>query len=989
MSAQPRRCPSCLNVMPLARRRCPYCHSELPTGDATRSLEVVYLQDELSGKFEIISEIHRRGIGVTFLAHDLRLDREVVIKSLKFGDNIDPNRLALWIQNVRRATRLDHPNITRNYTFGRAGPLHYFLMEYLEFPSLESLLHKGIQLPLWQCLSICKEIASGIHAAHNLGIAHHRLKPSNVLVLDFGRARVIDLGSAQNTIDSLDHKPWSVEKEPSFYMAPEQIESGVSDNYSDQYSLGIILFHMLTGVLPFPDPGEYGAMRRITEQPPSARKLISHIPESLDEILKTCLAVNPDDRYPNCQELADQLQSLDPEIWISNIDKPFQSTTKEATVSRLMDGADQAARNREFHRADFLAGQALALAPYHPQVTEILVRSQKLKEREEEVQCVLNNSLTSFYEHRLDDALRVLSKAKQLDRENPEVMRLTHDILQEQERRQLTRVLLETARIDIEQDSLTPAMAKIVKIQEIDPGNATAAEYRRQIESAMEDRSSLEVLYSKAEEAFVNENIKEAESILSEILELDPQHTEASDLQIKIADWKRKMELVSVRALLHEQTKKGLNLESIQTLQRIAELEPRYAEQIHKKIHEIKQVLVREQTMIIQVPQEPPAPQSADSFETVILMPDSEETEVISTVTDPVPEAEDLPLDADGPDQDLTDEIDGLDTVTDRIPSEDDDSTVIISVDEISELEKALPFSLVPEEKKKLKFLWIVLPAAALMAIFIIIFLLILPDDQDPAEIMETDTPIPTAVHVAMIEPTVTETPTPEATTTPTPTPTPTKTQVLATPIKHPSGVKYLQKKVKRAQNLELSGAFTEAKQLYMEVLRDNRTNLDAQGGLARCDRMLARKERYPSPSRRADTRVPNTWTPVPTSRPKTPTPTPLTSRSGDVDVFAIESVILKPNPPVAGKSLKVSIRIHQTRDRKVTGIWINYKVTGDTGYEQIFIDRPSKRATGKIPGNAIQGAKLYYFISAADQNGMEVGFGSADNPRETYIIAR
>jgi tetratricopeptide (TPR) repeat protein len=597
MSSQPRRCPSCLKIMPLARRKCPYCLREYPLNDETQSLEILFLQDALVGKFEILSELHRRGSSTLFLAQDLILDRKVAVKTIKFKKNTSKDVLEKWNQNIKRCLRLEEPHLARMYSFGMTGSLHYIILEYVPSDTLEdAVTGEQTALPIWKSLRIGRDIAQGLHAAHNRGITHHRLKPSNIAVTRNGFSRILDLGASQGTIDALEKHPWSSATDTSHYFAPEQIETGHSDAQSDQYRLSACLYYALSGTPPFKDPGETGAFQRLHGDPKPLTARNPLIPKELNTIIFKALSRNPDERFCDCLEFSRQLESLDPDLWLPEIEPIFKGPTRQTTVALILAELQRTEQNRDYDRALVLCEQALALAPYNSDVTAALVRIQKLHDKDQLLHSIVNKALVAFYSDNLSDALTILKSGRQLDKDHPEILRLTHEVMQEQERKRLSNVLLDAAKIDLAKQALSAAMANVVRVLDLDPKNETALKLRRRIEFEMEDRAALGILLSRAETAFENAQFDDAEELIIKIKRIDPENITAEKLKSKIDQQKRRNILMTLWENMDNEFQNGHYRQAISILKRIADIEPGLVGDIRNRLIQMRQKLREQET---------------------------------------------------------------------------------------------------------------------------------------------------------------------------------------------------------------------------------------------------------------------------------------------------------------------------------------------------------------------------------------------------------
>ncbi len=590
MSSQPRRCPTCLNIMPLARRRCPYCFHENPLNEDTRSLEVLLLQEKLAGKFEIISEIHRRGNSTLFLAQDLILDRKIALKTIKFDENAQNSLIDRWNQNLKRCLRLDEPHLARIYTYGSTGLLYYIILEFIDHETLENALSGHPSgLPIWKCLRVGRDIAQGLHAAHNMGIIHHRLTPSNVAVSRDGFSRVLDLGAAQGTIDALEQRPWSPIMDSSRYFAPEQIESGISDAQSDQYRLAAVIYQALTGRPAFENTGEEGAFARLHQDPRPLLELNPLVPQELNDIILKAMSRNPDDRFPDCHEFAIQLESLEPDYWLPDIETVYRASTPEATVALLLSEVHRNEQNREYYRGLVLCEQALTLAPYNTEVTNTMVRIQKLHEKEQHLRSLVNKALVAFYSDSLNDALATLQNGRQIDKDNPEILRLTHEVMQEQERKRLISVLLDAAKIDLAKQAFSSAMSNVIRVLDIDSRNETAVKLKQRIEIGMEERAAQGSLLTSALSAYEAQNLEEAEEILSKILSSDADNVRAKQLRASINHQKKHYLLMNLWENLDREFRCGQYRKAIEVLKQIAQVEPALKQDIRDRLVRIRE----------------------------------------------------------------------------------------------------------------------------------------------------------------------------------------------------------------------------------------------------------------------------------------------------------------------------------------------------------------------------------------------------------------
>jgi serine/threonine-protein kinase len=266
------------------------------------------LREALAKRYEFEREIGQGAYATVYRAVDLRHDRLVAIKVL----NVDPASDVAeqrFVREIKWLARLQHPNILPLHDSGHIGDRLYFVTPYLSGESLRDKIHRERRLPVRDAVAIAREVADALQYAHGSGIIHRDIKPENILlsgshpiVADFGVARAIDTARGKQLTGTGPGSPGT----PA-YMSPEQLLAGKNvDHRSDIYSLGCVLWEMLTGKPPF--AGKEGFVRRFTEPPPSARQPRPDIPAWLDDVLAKALATEPAQRFATALEFARALE---------------------------------------------------------------------------------------------------------------------------------------------------------------------------------------------------------------------------------------------------------------------------------------------------------------------------------------------------------------------------------------------------------------------------------------------------------------------------------------------------------------------------------------------------------------------------------------------------------------------------------------------------------------------------------------------------------
>src|SRR5215471_15640116 len=266
-----------------------------------------------AGRYEIQGELGRGAMGVVYKAVDPVIGRTVAVKTLKLseeGTGLSKSELLNRFQTEARAAGLlTHPNIVVVFDAGEEDGLFYITMELVEGKSLQALLDAGQAFPLPRVLRIMEQTCNALQFAHERNIVHRDVKPANLMltaddtvkVTDFGTAKILQFGTVQQTTH--------VMGTPS-YMSPEQVKGRAIDGRSDIFSLGVMLYEMISGEKPFPGQSITTVIYKIVnEDPVPPRQLNPSIHPGLNEIVLKALAKEPEVRYQNCREMLEDLRN--------------------------------------------------------------------------------------------------------------------------------------------------------------------------------------------------------------------------------------------------------------------------------------------------------------------------------------------------------------------------------------------------------------------------------------------------------------------------------------------------------------------------------------------------------------------------------------------------------------------------------------------------------------------------------------------------------
>src|ERR1700739_1402548 len=260
-----------------------------------------------AGRYEILGELGRGAMGVVYRATDPVIGRTVAVKTIRLSEEgtglSRPELLSRFQTEARAAGLLAHPNIVVVYDAGEENGLYYITMELIEGKSLQALIDSGHSFPVPRVLRIMEQTCSALQFAHERNIIHRDIKPANLMltaddtvkVTDFGTAKILQFGTVQQTTH--------VMGTPS-YMSPEQVKGRPVDGRSDIFSLGVLLYEILTGEKPFPGQSITTVIYKIVnEDPIPPRTLNPSIHPGLSTVITRALAQDPNARYQNCHEL--------------------------------------------------------------------------------------------------------------------------------------------------------------------------------------------------------------------------------------------------------------------------------------------------------------------------------------------------------------------------------------------------------------------------------------------------------------------------------------------------------------------------------------------------------------------------------------------------------------------------------------------------------------------------------------------------------------
>jgi eukaryotic-like serine/threonine-protein kinase len=258
----------------------------------------------LNGRYRLIAQQGSGGMAVIYKAQDLALGRTVAIKVLRPSLTGDPSFLTRFRQEARNVANLAHPNIVTLYDVGQDGNTYYMVMEYIEGQDLKKLIRASAPFTIERMLHIGIQLCAGVGYAHRAGLVHADVKPQNILITADDQVKVTDFGIAQALSLTQPEEKQSVVWGSPHYFAPEQASGEAPTPASDVYAIGIVMFEMLTGKLPYSGADQQElALAHIREQVPHVMELNPSVPVHLDRIIYKVMAKEPASRYRTADQL--------------------------------------------------------------------------------------------------------------------------------------------------------------------------------------------------------------------------------------------------------------------------------------------------------------------------------------------------------------------------------------------------------------------------------------------------------------------------------------------------------------------------------------------------------------------------------------------------------------------------------------------------------------------------------------------------------------
>ena len=307
----------------------------------------------ICNRYKILDHLGTGGMATVWLGYDTILDRQVAIKTFKIDAN-DEDAVKRFNREAKAVTSLSHPNIVSIYDVENEGEFYYLILEYVEGMTLKDYMIKNPRIPIETIVHIAKQIASGLSHAHQNGIIHRDIKPQNILMNDNLTCKITDFGIARaygdTTLTQTNQMLGTV-----YYLSPEQARGNVATAQSDIYSLGILIFEMITGQIPFKGESAVAiALKHLQEELPDIDKYRENVPQSVKNIVLKATMKNPNERYISSKELFEDLSTvLNPERLYENKYTGFKIPAQPVNNYNETQYIDNSSNNNQYAYNDY------------------------------------------------------------------------------------------------------------------------------------------------------------------------------------------------------------------------------------------------------------------------------------------------------------------------------------------------------------------------------------------------------------------------------------------------------------------------------------------------------------------------------------------------------------------------------------------------------------------------------------------------------------
>jgi eukaryotic-like serine/threonine-protein kinase len=518
------------------------------------------------GKYPILGVLGVGGMGVVYRGMDKSVGREVAIKTLTAATDELRQRFLL----EARSGILNHPNIVTVYDSGEQDGLPYIVMEFVRGDSLENLLKAGRQFSLIEKLDMIHQTCLGLGYAHKMGVVHRDIKPANIMLQPDGNIKIVDFGVAR--LENLSgHTQTGMVIGTFHYISPERLLGKTADGRADIWSVGVMLYRLLAGRLPFPGD-DISILQKVLHEPyDPLQTLLSGYPPAIDHVLEHALAKKPADRYETAEDMAADIEAINDELkrehvgevlgsvkqlieqqqWASvrpvlldlqrlnpqntevkkllrEVQTRLSLLQKSAQLQQLLTSAEEAVLSQRYADALEFYNQAAQIEPENATLAEKIEHVRGLKEKADKVVSLLGQSRDARHRSDFAAASQLIDQALALDERNTDLRNERARIVQEAEltnRERQRRGFCEAAGEQLAAEQYTEAIKNLRAALEIDPSDAeTQRLYQDAVERQEEKRrrAIIEQIVSEISNCIAAEEFERALSLIQRAQEHMP-----------------------------------------------------------------------------------------------------------------------------------------------------------------------------------------------------------------------------------------------------------------------------------------------------------------------------------------------------------------------------------------------------------------------------------------------------------------------------------
>ncbi len=473
------------------------------------------------GKYEILEELGRGGMGIVYKARDPVIGRLVALKTLTSSLAADPDMLKRFYREAQAAGRLQHPNIITIFDMGDAEGRPFIAMSFLEGESLEKMIARREPLSLAQKLGIILQFCRGLDFAHKHDVVHRDVKPGNIFVKTDGTVTVLDFGIVHIAATTMTQSGMVIGTPQ--YMSPEQISGQHIDHRSDIFSVGTVAYEFLSYVRPFDGPNLPSVVFKIKfDKPAPLSELVPDIPRALEQAVMRCLEQRPEDRFQSLEDLVLELE-------------PLELSLRRQMVGELVGQGQVLYQQGEYIKAKEKLRSVLNLDSANDLAKNLMAKVNTELRRLEvasKIERLMEEGSTLLARGQSTEAVRVLEDAKKLDSQHAQVNTLLAEARKRIEREKMLRASISALQTALNTGNLTVAEAELGKIRELDAEHPEVRNFQERIKQARahERRLRIQQALLFPRHLLIQERFTEALEQLEELNKEFPSEAEILEL---------------------------------------------------------------------------------------------------------------------------------------------------------------------------------------------------------------------------------------------------------------------------------------------------------------------------------------------------------------------------------------------------------------------------------------------------------------------------